>query len=66
MSESQLVAALATPGLEDVMLTFGHPEFGIECTAVIEGRTATCINQSSGPAAIINAVALAQALGEEG
>jgi len=53
-----LLVALNTPGLQDVLLTFDHPEFGIECTAVIHGVDATCTNQPDAASAIVNAIRL--------
>jgi hypothetical protein len=47
--------AKALDGLSDLTLTQGHPEFGIECTAMIGDRYETVINQPSPTQAIINA-----------
>lgn len=59
--------ALKTEGLTDVVLTFNHPEFGIECTAVIDDSYAACvINQPNGATAIANAITAALAARAEG
>jgi hypothetical protein len=58
-------AALVTPELTDIHLTFGHPEFGIECTAVFDHQAfETVTNQADGATAIVNAVAAVRVLVE--
>lgn len=42
--------------LPDLLLTQGHPEFGVECTACDEQHDATVINQPDAVTAILNAV----------
>ena len=48
-----LVEALT--GVEHLLLTTGHPEYGIECTITIGEDYATVINQPDEVMAIINA-----------
>lgn len=45
----------ALDGITDVWLTFGHPEFGIECTMARGDKDATVTKQPDGVTAIINA-----------
>ena len=47
--------AEALEGVEHLILTTGHPEFGIECTMVIGDTDATVINQPDELTAIIAA-----------